>query len=142
MISVLTFGGFIIRNLDEIMKDEIKLTFWVLDMFFYAGLLTVFNSDKDIFLGIIYQSLLYLIVIMTWIGMRSITWYLYIIYCILSFIRIPLVNQAMGIDGAAYIFSAFWSLMIQMYLNILPRVKNENIHKDFFGEKKKEIFIW
>ena len=81
MISVLTFGGFLIRNLNEIMKDEIKLTFCVLDMFFYAEL-TVFNSDKDIFLGISIKSLLYLIVIMD----RDEIYYKIFIYYLLHFI--------------------------------------------------------
>ena len=141
MVSILTFGGFIIRNLDAIFDDNMKIIFCVLDIFFYAGLLTVFNS-KETFLGISCQSFLYLMVVITWIGMKSIVRYIYLIYMALSVFRISAVNQAMGVEGSIYILSAFFSFMIQLYLNILPRVKNQNLYKDFFDEKKRKFLFW
>ena len=117
------------------------MIFYALDIFFYAGLLTVFNS-KETFLGISCQSFLYLMVVMTWIGMKSIIRYLYVIYIALSVFRISAVNQAMGVEGSIYILSAFFSILIQMHLNILPKVKNQNLYKDFFDEKKRKFLFW
>ena len=141
MVSILTFGGFMIRNLDAIFNDYFKMIFYALDIFFYAGLLTVFNS-KETFLGISCQSFLYLMVVITYIGMKSIIRYLYVIYIALSVFRISIVNQAMGVEGSLYILSAFFSILIQMHLNILPRVKNQNLYKDFFDEKKRKFLFW
>ena len=141
MVSILTFSGFMVRNLDAIFDDNFKILFWALDIFFYAGLLTVFSS-KETFLGISCQSFLYLMVIITWIGMKSIIRYIYMVYMVLSIFRISAVNQAMGVEGSIYILSAFFSFMIQLYLNILPRVKNQNLYKDFFDEKKRKFLFW
>ena len=54
----------------------------------------------------------------------------------LVFFHISHVNDTMGFDGCIYMLSAFISFLIQLYLNILPKNKNENIAKDFFGEKR------
>jgi hypothetical protein len=136
LLSILLFGGFIARNLKEIMDSNVKLLFMILDLLFFSGLISVFVRSKDNCFGFSPQAILLLIIVLMYLGMRSLIRYLLISFITLTFFHISHVNDAMGFDGCIYMLFAFISFLIQLYLNILPKNKNESITRDFFGEKK------
>ena len=140
-LSILLFGGYIIRNLKEIMDSNVKIAFMVLDLIFFSGLISVFVGSKDTCLGFSPQAQLMLIIVLMYLGMRSLIRYLLVLFLTMVFLHISHVNDAMGFDGCIYMLSAFISFLIQIYLNILPKNKNESITRDFFGEKRTFLGI-
>jgi len=135
-LSILIFGGYIARNFKEIMDSNVKILFMFFDLLFFSGLISVFVRSKDTCLGFSPQALLLLIIVLMYLGMRSIIRYLLFIFITLVFVHISHVNDAMGFDGCIYMLFSFISFLIQIYLNILPKSKNESIGRDFFGEKR------
>jgi len=135
-LSILLFGGFIVRNLNEFMDKNARILFMILDILFFAGLISVFVKSEDNCLGFSPQALLLLIIVLMYLGMRSLIRYYLISFLTLTFFHISHVNDAMGFDGCIYMLSAFISFLIQLYLNILPINKKESITRDFFGEKR------
>ena len=134
MYSVFLFGGYIIRNIHDIFKDYKKIIFYVFDLFFFSGFIAMFANGKTNILGFSSQSILLLLIVVMWIGMRSIIRYILLLFIASSFLFISKVNEAMGIFGSIYIFCAFFSFVIQLYTNILPNVRNINM--EFCGKKK------
>ena len=135
LISIFFFGGYIIRNLDDIFNDYIRIIFCLIDILFFSGFIAMFSSSKTIILGISPQSILLLIVVSMWIGLKSILRYIILIFIVFSASFIGEVNEAMGFSGALYILFAFLSFSIQIYTNILPNVSN--INYEFYGHAKK-----
>ena len=95
----------------------------------------MFSSSETIILGISPQSILLLIVVSMWIGLKSILRYLILIFIAFSASFLGELNEAMGFWGALYILFAFLSFSIQIYTNILPNVSN--INYEFYGHAKK-----
>ena len=135
MISLFLFGGFIIRNANDIFKDNLKIAFCVIDLFFFSGFIAMFADGKTNFLGFSSHSLLLLMIVLMWIGMKSLLRYILLAFISSSFFFIGQLNEAMGIFGALYILFAFFSFSIQIYTNIFPMVNNLN--SEFFGSNKK-----
>ena len=123
------------------MDSNEKFAFIILDLFFFSGLISVFVKSKDNFMSFSPQALLLLIIVLMWLGMRSLTRYLFISFMTLTFFHISHVNDAMGFDGCIYMLFAYISFLIQTYLNILPKSNNVSISKDFFGEERKILGI-
>ena len=96
----------------------------------------MFADKKTNFLGFSSQSLLILIIILIWIGMKSLLRYIILTFIFSSVYFIGQLNEAMGFFGALYIICAFLSFSIQIYTNILPNY-NE-ISSEFFGIKKEK----
>ena len=135
VFSIGLFGGFITRNINEIIENNVIFLFIFLDLIFFSGLISVFLSSKDNFFGFSNQALLLLVIAFMWVGMRSLTGYALALLLILSFFHISNVNDAMGFDGCIYILFAFMSFLIQMYLNLLPTARFHNFKRDFLGDK-------
>ena len=135
-ISILLFGGYILRNKKDILSDSIKILFSIFDLLFFSGFIAMFaNGDTNI-LGFSSQSVLFFTVVLIYIGINSFLRYIILIFIASSFLFISKVNQAMGIWGSIYILCAFASFVIQIYTNILPEIEfNKN---DFFPEKEKK----
>ena len=136
MISIFFFGGYIIRNVNDIFNDIVKIIFCALDILFFSGFIAMFSNGKTNFLGFSSQSVLLLIVISMWIGLKSLLRYIILAFIASSVHFIGQLSDAMGFFGALYILFAFLSFCIQIYTNILPNTSN--INDDFFGEVKKE----
>ena len=136
LISILLFGGYIIRNLDDILKANIKFIFCIFDLFFFSGLISVFVRSKDNFMGFSPQALLLLMITLMWLGMKSMIRYLFISFVSLTFLYVSHVNDAMGFDGCIYLLSAFVSFLIQLYLNILPKSNDQTLQDDFYGRRR------
>ena len=135
VFSIGLFGGFITRNKNEIIENYAIFVFIFLDIIFFSGLISVFLTSKDNVFGFSPQALLLLVITFMWVGMRALTGYALILLIIVSFFHISNVNDAMGFDGCIYILFAFMSFLIQMYLNLLPTARFQNLKKDFIGEK-------
>ena len=123
LLSILLFGGYIIRNLTEILKDSSKICFSILDIFFFSGFIAIFSNGQTNILGFSSQSILFSVILMMYVGMRSFLRYIILIFIATSFFFISKVNDAMGVFGAFYILFAFISFLIQIHINILPRVE-------------------
>ena len=132
MISLLLFGGYIIRNINEIIIDYFKIIIYLLDLIFFSGFVSFFVNQKTNIFGFSPQSVLLIMVILMLFGIRTFLRYILLFFIACSFFFISKVNEAMGYYGAIYILSAFFSFAIQIYTNILPKVVfNE---KEYFGE--------
>ena len=134
LFSLLIFGGYIVRNLNDIMDDYVKIVFYILDLIFFAGFISMTADSQTNFLGFSSQSFLLHLIILMWMGMRSIMRYVLLAYIGTSFMFLSRVNEAMGFKGSVYILLAFISFLIQIYTDILPRV--HELNKEFCGEKK------
>ena len=135
LISIFFFGGYIIRNVNDIFNDPIRIIFCLIDILFFSGFIAMFSSSETIILGISPQSILLLIVVSMWIGLKSILRYLILIFIAFSASFLGELNKIMGFWGALYILFAFLSFSIQIYINILPNVAN--INYEFYGHAKK-----
>ena len=135
MISVFLFGGYIIRNKNDIFNDYIKIAFCTIDIIFFSGFIAMFANGKTNIFGISSQGLLFMTIILMWVGLKSISRYVILSFISLSTLFLSQLNEAMGFFGALYILFAFLSFSIQIYTNILPNVSSFN--SEFFGQKKK-----
>ena len=131
MISVFLFGGYIIRNMYDIFNDYLKIAFCIIDIIFFSGFIAMFASGETNILGFSSQGLLIMIIILMWIGLKSLLRYILLAFIASSILFISQINEAMGFFGAIYILSAFISFSIQIYTNILPNVTKLN--SEFFG---------
>ena len=131
-ISLLLFGGFIFRNINDITNDYIKIIFYITDLIFFSGFISMFSNGQANILGFSSQSILFVSIILMWIGVRSFLRYIILIFIGCSILFISKVNEAMGFFGAIYIICAFISFLIQVITNIFPRVKFDK--NDLFGK--------
>jgi hypothetical protein len=136
LFSLLIFGGYIIRNLNEIMDDYVKMVFYLLDLVFFAGFLSMTADSQTNILGFSSQSFLLHLIILMWMGMRSLMRYVLLAFIGSSFMFLSRVNEAMGFNGSLYILLAFISFLIQIYTDILPKV--QGMDKEFCGERKRK----
>ena len=130
LISLFLFGGYIIRNINLILNDNIKIIFCMIDMLFFSGFIAMFADKTTNFLGFSSQSLLLLMIILMWIGMKSFLRYIILAFVASSVFFVGQLNEVMGFFGELYILFAFLSFSIQIYINILPNYAN--IGSDFF----------
>ena len=131
MISLLLFGGYIIRNINEVIIDKFKIIIYILDLIFFSGFISIFSNGKTNILGFSPQSVLFIMVILMLFGVRSFLRYFFLVFIACSFFFISKVNEAMGLFGSIYILCAFFSFAIQIYTNILPKVDFDD--KEYFG---------
>ena len=136
LISLFLFGGYIIRNINLIFNDNIKIIFCIVDILFFSGFIAMFADKTTNFLGFSSQSLLLLMIVLMWIGMKSFLRYIILAFIASSVYFVGQLNEVMGFFGALYILFAFLSFLIQIYTNILPNYAN--IGSDFFVQRKKE----
>ena len=136
MLALFLFGGFVLRNLNNIMNDYIKIIFYILDLIFFSGFIAMFSNGTTNILGFNSQSILFFAVVLMYVGIRSLLRYVLLIFIACSFLFISKVNEAMGAFWAIYILCAFISFLIQIYTNILPEVNFNN--KEYFGVGKNK----
>ena len=134
MISLFLFGGYIIRNLNEILNDFIKILFFIIDIIFFSGFIAMFADGTNIF-GFSSQGLILVMVALMWIGLKSLLRYILLVFVASSTLFISQINEAMGFFGTIYILCAFFSFAIQIYTNIFPNITN--FKSEFFGPTKE-----
>ena len=131
MISLFLFGGYIIRNLNEILNDFIKILFFIIDIIFFSGFIAMFADGKTNIFGFSSQGLILVMVALMWIGVKSLLRYILLVFVASSTLFISQINEAMGFFGTIYILCAFFSFAIQIYTNIFPNITN--FKSEFFG---------
>ena len=136
LLSIFLFGGYILRNMEEIINDWKKILFSILDLLFFSGFIAMFANGNTNLLGFSSQSVLFFTVILIHVGIKSILRYIILIFIASSFLFISKVNEAMGIWGSIYILCAFISFIIQIYTNILPEIKITKY--DYFSKKEEK----
>ena len=124
MISLFLFGGYIIRNLNEILNDFIKILFFIIDIIFFSGFIAMFADGKTNIFGFSSQGLILVMVALMWIGLKSLLRYILLVFVASSTLFISQINEAMSFFGTIYILCAFFSFAIQIYTNIFPNITN------------------
>ena len=135
MISLFLFGGYIIRNLKEILNDFIKILFFIIDIIFFSGFIAMFADGKTNIFGFSSQGLILVMVALMWIGLKSLLRYILLVFVASSTLFISQINEAMGFFGTIYISCAFFSFAIQIYTNIFPNITN--FKSEFFGPTRE-----
>ena len=135
MISLFLFGGYIIRNLKEILNDFIKILFFIIDIIFFSGFIAMFADGKTNIFGFSSQGLILVMVALMWIGVKSLLRYILLVFVASSTLFISQINEAMGFFGTIYVLCAFFSFAIQIYTNIFPNITN--FKYEFFGPTKE-----
>ena len=123
MIDILLFGGYIIRNTDELMKDNKKKVFYILDFLFFWGNISMFTNGKIYVFFFSVQSILFVTVILMWLAARFLLKYVLLSFVACSFFLWPKANKVYGFYGDIYILFALLSFLIQSKIGIFPEIK-------------------
>ena len=134
LFAVILYSGVVIRNKFEIFKDPLKIVLCIVNILFLASLTGVFidNDFKLPFADISGYAILYFAIGMSWLGMKSISGYAWVILLVCSIGNMTKINDAMGFLGATYILSAFTSLGMQIASGYLS-VDKEAFKRDFYN---------
>ena len=123
MIDILLFGGYIIRNTDELMEDNIKKCFCVTDFLFFWGNISMFTNEKIYVLFFSAQSILFVNVILMWLAARFLLRYILLSFVACSIFLLPKASEVYGFYGVIYIIFALLSFKIQADIGIFPEIK-------------------
>ena len=132
----------ILLILPHYIRSRAKISFYCLMMFsmniiFFASVISVFVSGapwKIPFISVSSQTLLFGIVLLSWIGMRSLSGLLWLVLFSLFVFRITEINVAMGQAGVAYVITATLSIICQIFDTETSYIKC--ISNDFFIAKE------
>ena len=140
LVAIAIYSGVVIRNKVEIFAEPIKLTLCVVNILFLASLTSVFVSSKPWsipFFNINNYAILIVAIALSWLGMKAISGYAWIILLITSMGQMTKVNAAMGFNGTVYILCAFVSLGMQLTSGFL--VVDPNTFKSEFYNTKEIV---
>jgi hypothetical protein len=132
LAAILLYLSVVVRNKIKLFSDAYETTVVCLNVLFCASFLELF-FPKEIwsipFINISSQSFLMIAVILSWIGMRAVSGFVWIFLFILAVTRIAGLNIAMGTYGVIYILSAFISIGLQLKdsVHLLTSLKNDFI---------------
>jgi hypothetical protein len=130
-------GSYWIRKMtpDEFATPS-KLVLFIMNLWFMASFISVFFSGKSWpipFINISSQAFLMLTLVFSYLGMRCIAGYSWVVLMIGSLNNLSAINEAMGVLGAVYILCGFISFVFQGdYEDILSQLK-----QDFSGAGKR-----
>ncbi|MBQ4378820.1 MAG: zinc ribbon domain-containing protein [Treponema sp.] len=139
ILAVLIYSSLVVRRIIQLdfttgrnLNSVMKIILHCLNILFIASFLSLFVSDqKTLFLGISPMAILYLGVILSWLGVKSIAGYVWIFLFILSIKRMSDIDVAMGFTGAIYILSAFLSIAFQFIPNNKFSELGQTFNSDF-----------
>ena len=123
IIAILLFGGYVIRNTNEFMKDKKTKFFYILDFLFFWGYISMFTNGKIYVLFFSAQSILFVTVILMWLTARFLLRYVLLSFVACSIFLLPKASEVYGFYGVIYILFALFSFLIQAYIGILPEIK-------------------
>lgn len=138
LVAIALYSGVVIRNKFEIFQEPIKVTLCVVNILFLASLTTVFISAKPWsipFFNISNYAILVVAIALSWLGMKAVSGYAWIILLITSIGQMTKVNEAMGFNGTIYILSAFISMGLQLASGFLV-VDFESLKSEFYNTKE------
>ena len=123
IIAILLFGGYIIRNTDELMKDNKKKMFYILDFFFFCGNISMFTNGKIYVFSFSAQSILFVTVILMWSAGRFLLRYVLLSFVAWSLFLLDKASEVYGFYGEIYILFSLLSFFIQDNIGIFPEIK-------------------
>ena len=128
IISILYALSLFLRNHIRININPKDLAINILDILFFSSLISVLISNDYFYIPIIGetnftpQSFCLFLLVLSWVGMKSLNIFIFPIIALLALGRIGEVNKAMGIVGIFYLLFSYTSLVIQFS-------DNKSIHK-------------
>jgi hypothetical protein len=130
--AVLLMGSIYVRKLTpDNFTIPSKLVFFMVNTWFFASFIKAFFSSKPWNIPLIdisSNSFLVMTIMFSWIGMRSIAGFSWILVILGALSSITDVNNAMGVWGAVYILCAFISLILQgNYESFVSQIKQDLI---------------
>jgi len=131
--GIFLYLSIVVRGRIKIFSNAYETVVVVLNVLFCASFLEMFFPKepwKIPFINISSQSLLLMAIVLSWIGMRTLTGFIWIGLFLMALSRIVGLNMALGIWGVVYIMSAFVSIGLQLndHIQLLSDFKN-----DFLG---------
>ena len=123
MYAVFMYSSLLVRGIVDIdLKTEktpilvMRIVLLSLNVLFIASFLSIFVNAKT-FLGVSSQALFIFAIALSWLGVKSIAGYVWVLLFLLSLGNISKINEAMGLFGAIYVLSAFISIAFQFIPN-------------------------
>jgi len=134
LFAVILYSGVVIRNKFEIFKNPLKIVLCIVNVLFLSTITGVFIAGdfKLPFVNINGYAILFFAIVMSWLGMKSISGYAWIILLVCSLGHMTRVSASMGFVGAIYILSSFISLGMQIASGYLS-VDKEAFKRDFYN---------
>ena len=138
LMAILLYSGVIIRGDWSIFKNPIKVILLVLNVLFIASFTKVFlGSEKWSLFGLIdmpisSQTFFLITLAISWLGMKTLAGFSWIILLLASVGQLTEVNLNLGLQGTAYMICAFLSIGMQFaggFISINP----ESLKSDFFS---------
>lgn len=139
IIAILIYSAIIIRNFKKYYSEIPKLVLSIINILFLAGFLSVFLGEKVTILGLDTRALLFAGILMSWLGIRSITGYIWIILVLLGTTRMSEVDKAMGSMGVIYIMCAYLSIVVQIIFCKMFEIDLATLKEDLFGIQESAI---
>lgn len=132
VFAIVIYSAVIIRNDITVFKNPIKVILVILNITFVATFSKTFLSNEKWFMfGISSQTLAIMCVVFSWLGMKSIAGFSWIILFIVSIPTLTKINNEMGLFGYIYILSAFLSIGMQIAGGYIT-LNIDNLKADFF----------
>lgn len=138
LAAIALYAGVVIRNKFEIFEEPIKVILCIVNVLFLASLSRVFVSSGTWtipFFNISNYAILIVAIALSWLGMKAISGYAWILLLITSVGQMTKVNEAMGFNGTIYILSAFISLGMQLTSGFLV-VDFNSLRSEFYNTKE------
>jgi len=117
IISILYALSLYLRNHIRININPKDLAINILDLLFFSSLISVLISNDYFYIPLIgetnftSQSFCLFLLVLSWVGMKSINIFIFPIIALLALGRIGAVNKAMGIVGIFYLLFSYASLI-------------------------------
>lgn len=132
------YAGIVIRGNIETFKSPVKIILLVLNVLFIASFTKVFLSSEHwklfgfLDLGITSQTIFFITIAISWLGMKTIAGFSWIILFLAAIGTMTEVNTALGAAGAMYILSPFISIGMQLAGRFI-NIGMSNLKDDFFA---------
>lgn len=135
MVAILIYSATIIRNFKKYYSNIPKFIISIINILFLAGFLSVFFIDKATIFGLDTRAILVAGVLLSWLGIRTISGYIWIILVLLGASRMSDVDAAMKGWGVIYILCAYLSIVVQAVFCKMFETDFETFKEDLFGIK-------
>lgn len=136
--AIAIYAGVVVRGNFSMFKNPIKIILLVLNVLFIASFTKVFLSSEHwkllgfFDLGITSQTMFFITIAISWLGMKTIAGFSWIILFIASIGTMTQVNDALGGAGAYYVLSPFISIGMQLAGGFIS-ISTDTLKEDFFA---------
>ena len=136
--AVAIYAGIVVRGNVAMFKSPVKIILLVLNVLFIASFTKVFLSSEHwkLFgyfdMGISSQTMFFITIAISWIGMKTIAGFSWIILFIAAIGTMTQVNDVLGGAGALYILCPFISIGMQLAGDFI-NISMGTLKEDFFA---------